>query len=94
MTTHLYTSELLAILVAINPWGSGGDASARNRNFLGVYDELKKAGMSEVDIARNMGFAVYNNDGSPRSSGTTQLRNRKTIAIQEQRAALDRKSVV
>lgn len=70
------------------PWGSGGDASARNRDFLGVYDELKKGGMSEVDIAQAMGFAVYNNDGSPRSSGTTQLRNRKTIAIQEQRAAL------
>lgn len=69
------------------PWGSGGDASARNRSFLGVYEELKNGGLSEVEIAKAMGFAVYNSDGSPRSSGTTQLRNRKTIAIQEQRAA-------
>ena len=38
------------------PWGSGEDPYQRNMDFLARYDELKKKGMAEVDIAREMGM--------------------------------------
>lgn len=62
------------------PWGSGGSDHARNRDFLGMYEDLKRQGLSETEIARGMGFEKLNPDGSVRSSGTTQLRNRKIVA--------------
>lgn len=77
------------------PWGSGGDESARNRGFLGMVAELKAKGLSDPEIARAMGFAkedkdgnlLLKPDGTPVSMGTTQFRNRRTIALNEQKAA-------
>lgn len=59
------------------PWGSGGDenGSQRNKAFLGHVNDLKKQGLSEVDIARGMGMTV------------TQLRTAKSIAKNAQKAA-------
>ena len=56
------------------PWGSGEDPQ-RSRDFLGTVSELKKKGLSEVDIAEGMGLT------------TTQLRAKKSIAKAEQRQA-------
>lgn len=77
------------------PWGSGGDENARNRDFLGMLADLQSKGMSEAQIAKAMGFAKLDAngdlklkaDGTPVSNGTTQLRNRKTIAINAKKAA-------
>lgn len=57
------------------PWGSGDDPQQRNKSFLGYVDNLKKQGMSEVDIAKGMGMT------------TSQLRAKKSIAKSEQRKA-------
>jgi hypothetical protein len=59
------------------PWGSGGEDTTgqRNKDFLGYVNDLKKQGMSEVDIARGMGMSV------------TQLRTSKSIAKNAQKAA-------
>lgn len=58
------------------PWGSGGNSEQRGTSFLGYVDSLRKEGLSEVEIAEGMGIS------------TTQLRARKSIARNEQRAAL------
>lgn len=58
------------------PWGSGGNSEQRGSSFLGYVDALRKEGLSEVQIAEGMGIS------------TTQLRARKSIARNEQRAAL------
>jgi DNA-binding CsgD family transcriptional regulator len=58
------------------PWGSGGHSQQRGSSFLGYVDALRKEGLSEVQIAEGMGIS------------TTQLRARKSIARNEQRAAL------
>lgn len=58
------------------PWGSGGHSQQRGSSFLGYVEALRKEGLSEVDIAAGMGIS------------TTQLRARKSIARNEQRAAL------
>lgn len=50
------------------PWGSGGNQSTRNRNFLSYVEELRKSGMSETQIAKGLGIS------------TTQLRAVKSIA--------------
>lgn len=68
------------------PWGSGGNESARNRGFLGMLADLQSKGLSEVEIARAMGFARFDKEGNEISSGTTQFRNRRTIAINAKRA--------
>ncbi|MCX7817560.1 MAG: hypothetical protein N2317_08665 [Syntrophales bacterium] len=57
------------------PWGSGDDPQQRNKSFLGQVDELKKKGLSEVDIAKGFGMT------------TSQLRAKKSIAKAEQRKA-------
>lgn len=57
------------------PWGSGKDAEQRNASFLGRVDELKKQGLSEVEIAKGMGMT------------TSELRAKKSIAKAEQRKA-------
>lgn len=49
------------------PWGSGENPYQRDKNFLQIVDDLKKSGMSEAEIARNLGIT------------TTQLRARKAI---------------
>lgn len=68
------------------PWGSGGDEEARNRSFLGMYGELKNKGLDESAIAEAMGYARYDKDGTKVASGTTQLRNRRTIALNAEKA--------
>lgn len=57
------------------PWGSGEDPQQRNKSFLGYVDDLKKKGMSEVDIAKGLGLS------------TSQLRAKKSLAKAEQRKA-------
>jgi len=57
------------------PWGSGDDPEQRNKSFLGYVDNLKKNGLSEVEIARGLGLT------------TSQLRAKKSIAKAEQRKA-------
>lgn len=58
------------------PWGSGDNSEQRGSSFLGYVEALRKEGLSEVEIAEGMGIS------------TTKLRARKTIARNEQRAAL------
>lgn len=50
------------------PWGSGDNPHQRNQKFLDYVDELKKKGMSDVDIAKGMGLT------------TTELRQNKSLA--------------
>lgn len=49
------------------PWGSGENPHQRGKSFLVTVDELKKSGMTESEIARNLGIT------------TNQLRARKAI---------------
>ena len=58
------------------PWGSGGPEKASNRGFLDYVEELKRGGMSDVDIVKAMNL-----------ESTTQLRAAKSIAKNEERAA-------
>lgn len=51
------------------PWGSGSTQAERNRTFLGMAEDLRKKGLSEVEVARGLGL-----------DSVTQLRNAKTIA--------------
>jgi DNA-binding CsgD family transcriptional regulator len=57
------------------PWGSGADApeSTRNREFLDAVKKLKNDGLSDKEIARGFGMT------------TTQLRNQRTISLNQQR---------
>lgn len=57
------------------PWGSGNDSYQRGGSFLGYVNDLKKQGLSDVEIARGLGIT------------TTQLRERRSIARAEKRAA-------
>lgn len=57
------------------PWGSGGNAKQRHKDFLGYVDDLKRQNMSESQIATSMGIS------------TTQLRALKSIAKNQERAA-------
>ena len=57
------------------PWGSGKDPFQSAIGFLGIVDELRKQGLSEVEIARGLGIT------------TSQLRARKSLAKEEVRAA-------
>lgn len=56
------------------PWGSGENPYQHSEDFLARYNELKKGGMSETDIAKSFGVS------------TTQLRAQKSMASEEQRA--------
>jgi DNA-binding CsgD family transcriptional regulator len=58
------------------PWGSGETQSERNRTFLSMVDDLKRQGMSDVDIVKGLGL-----------ESTTQLRAAKSIAKSEEKAA-------
>ena len=53
------------------PYGSGEDPYQRNKNFLAQVYELRKAGMSDTDIARGMGMT------------TTVFRSRISVANNE-----------
>ena len=57
------------------PWGSGDDSYQRAIGWRGHIDELRKQGLSDVDIARNEGIK------------TTQLRARMSLTKAEVRAA-------
>ena len=51
------------------PYGSGENPYQHSGDFLSRVQELKKSGMSETDIAKNMGLT------------TTQLRTQMSLAI-------------
>lgn len=55
------------------PWGSGGTQTVRNASFLDYVADLRKQGLSEVEISRGLDIS------------TTQLRAAKTIAKNEQK---------
>lgn len=58
------------------PWGSGGpETNSGPHSFLGMVDGMKKAGLSEKEIADGLGIT------------TTQLRAAKSIAKAEQKQA-------
>lgn len=57
------------------PWGSGDDGYQRNKSFLSYVSELKKQGLSEVEIATGLGMS------------TLQLRQKRSLAKAETRAA-------
>jgi len=57
------------------PWGSGKDGYQRNKSFLGYVEDLRKQGLSEVEIAKGLGIT------------TSQLRIKRSIASSEKRAA-------
>lgn len=57
------------------PWGSGENPHQRSRSFMGMYDDLKKQGLSESEIAEGLGL------------NTRELRAHKTIAKAQQRKA-------
>lgn len=57
------------------PWGSGGNSQQRGSSFLGAINDLRKQGLSEVEIARGFGMS------------TKQLREQKSIARAAKRAS-------
>lgn len=57
------------------PWGSGKDPYQRGGDFLSYVDEMKSKGLTEGEIAASLGM------------NTRQLRERKSIARAEKRAA-------
>lgn len=57
------------------PWGSGGDAETRSRDFLGMVDDLKKQGLSEAEIMKGFGM------------NSTDFRIAKTLAKNQTRQA-------
>lgn len=57
------------------PWGSGGPEYASNESFLGYVEELRKAGLSEKQIANGVGGTI------------AQLRAAKSIAKNEKKQA-------
>jgi hypothetical protein len=57
------------------PWGSGGPEYASNKGFLDMVNDMKRQGMTDVEIAKGVGIS------------TTQLRAAKSIAKSEEKAA-------
>ena len=43
------------------PWGSGKDPYQRTGDFLSRVDELKKKGLGDTDIAKEMGLTTTQN---------------------------------
>lgn len=66
------------------PWGSGDNPYQHSGDFLSRYDELKKQGLSETEIARAMGFV----DKKTNLTQTTKLRTQISLAREERRADL------
>lgn len=66
------------------PWGSGDNPYQHSGDFLSRYNELKKQGLSETDIARAMGFVDKKTD----QTQTTKLRVQVSLAREERRADL------
>lgn len=65
------------------PWGSGETPRQRNKEFLEYVADLKRKGVSDVNIAK--GMAIYTENGKPIS--TTQLRAAKSIAKNQIKSA-------
>lgn len=57
------------------PWGSGEDGYQRGGTLLETIKDLEKQGLSQVEIATGLGMS------------TKELRERKSIAVNERRAA-------
>jgi len=57
------------------PWGSGEDPEQRGTSFLGYVDNLRRQGLSEVEIAKGLGIK------------TSELRAKKSLAVAEKRKA-------
>ena len=55
------------------PWGSGRDKYQRSRDFKAYYDEMKKAGLSDTEIAEGIGIHLSKTPG-PTHFKTTDLR--------------------
>lgn len=66
------------------PWGSGDNPYQHSGDFLSRYNELKKQGLSETEIARAMGFV----DKKTNLTQTTKLRTQISLAREERRADL------
>src|SRR4026209_2746817 len=65
------------------PWGSGKTQNQRNKSFLDHVDDLKRKGFTDVQICE--AFDIRNEFGK---TSTTALRAARSIARNEQRAAL------
>ena len=66
------------------PWGSGKDPYQHSGDFLSRVEELKKQGLSEVEIAKNMGFI----DAKTGKTQTSKLRVQMSLAKAERRSLL------
>ena len=63
------------------PWGSGDNPYQHSIDFLGRYEEYRKSGMTEREIAEAMG--ILDEKGNP---STTRLRAQRSLAKDERRA--------
>lgn len=66
------------------PWGSGDNPYQHSGDFLSRYEELRKSGLSESEIARSMGFVDKKTDRVQ----TTKLRAQVSLAKEERRGDL------
>lgn len=64
------------------PWGSGKDSYTRSKDFLGYLAELRREGLTDVEITR-----VISSHSDDVEMNTTQLRQAATIARAEKRLA-------
>ena len=64
------------------PWGSGKDQYTRNKGFLQYFDEMKKKGLSEKDIAVGLSGPTKREEVS-----IAQLRDARRIALNENKLA-------
>ena len=62
------------------PWGSGDEPYQHSLDFIGRYEDYKKRGMTESQIAAEMG--ILNRQGKP---ATSRLRAQYSVAITERR---------
>lgn len=67
-------------------WGSGDTQYARNRGFLDYYDEMRKAGLSDKEIAVGLyggGGGGYDRFGKEQEVSIAQLRDAKSSALNQ-----------
>jgi hypothetical protein len=60
-------------------WGSGETQYHRNRGFLDFYDEMRKAGLSDKEIAKGL----YSGPNKSEEVSVAQLRDARTIALNQ-----------
>ena len=68
------------------PLGSGENPNQRSGDFLSRYEKLERAGFTETQIAKALGYVTVDKYGREHTS-TERLRVDKRIASHEQRAA-------